>query len=378
MRRFLSRPQDVLFRRALFQVHLWVGVATGLYLSLVSVTGVALLFRIDIQRGMFPHLFQPKTDGPPADLATVLSSVQRAYPDARVSGIDAPTTARATVLAYVSRGRELLTVLVDPVDGAVLGELPDRTFVRTLQDLHFDLLGGRTGRRINGIGASCLLAMCATGLVIWWPGIANWRRALTVDVRRGWKRVNFELHRAVGFWALAAISMWAVTGINFSFGPAIRSMVNAVSPLTAVRAPSSNVTMRGRQKPPDWSALIDKARGLMPGRFAARVVMPSSDEAPLQVLFAATVPTPLGPNALEPVFLDQYTGAFLQAPDSSRSTGDTIMAWMGPLHFGTFAGPVVKGAWFVMGLAPPALFITGFAMWWNRVPRGRWSRLRKE
>jgi uncharacterized iron-regulated membrane protein len=136
--------------------------------------------------------------------------------------------------------------------------------------------------------------------------------------------------------------------------------------------------MRGRQKPPDWSALIDKARGLMPGRFAARVVMPSSDEAPLQVLFAATVPTPLGPNALEPVFLDQYTGAFLQAPDSSRSTGDTIMAWMGPLHFGTFAGPVVKGAWFVMGLAPPALFITGFAMWWNRVPRGRWSRLRKE
>src|SRR5262245_25182889 len=167
---FVDRPQQTLLRRVLFQVHLWIGTITGLYILIVSVTGAALVFRIDMQRAISPDLFQAG-EGVPVDFATVLTSVQPAYPEYRVSGIDTPTTARPTMLAYVTRGREFRTVLLDPVDARLLGELPDRSFVRTLQDLHFDLFGGRTGRVVNGMGALCLLTMCATGLVIWWPGI---------------------------------------------------------------------------------------------------------------------------------------------------------------------------------------------------------------
>ena len=66
-------------------------------------------------------------------------------------------------------GNRFLTLLVDPVTAEILGELPDRSLVRTIQDLHFDLLAGRTGRIVNGVGAACLLLMCISGLVIWWP-----------------------------------------------------------------------------------------------------------------------------------------------------------------------------------------------------------------
>ena len=362
---FIDRPQLTLLRRLLFQVHLWLGAIAGLYVLVVSITGAALVFRIDMQRAITPHLFHA-SEGTPADLATVLTSVQHAYPEYHVSGIDAPTTARPTVLAYVSRARELGTVLLDPVDAHVLGELPDRSFVRTLQDLHFDLLAGRTGRVVNGIGALCLLAMCATGLVIWWRGIASWTRGLTVDVRRGWKRITFDLHSAVGFWTAAVLAMWAVTGVNFAFGPQVRSIVNRLSPLTSVRTPSSNVAMR-EHRPPELRALLDDARRHMPGRFAARIVFPSSDASAVQVLFAKMSPTPLGPNALEPVFLDQYTGAVLQAPRTHPTAGDTIIAWMRPLHVGDFAGSIVKAGWFVLALSPTVLFVTGFVMWWNRV-----------
>ena len=81
----------------------------------------------------------------------------------------------------------------------LLGELSDRSFVRTLQDLHFDLLAGRTGRILNGFGAMLMLAMAVTGLVIWWPGRTRWRRGLTVDFSRPWKRITWDLHSAVGF-----------------------------------------------------------------------------------------------------------------------------------------------------------------------------------
>ena len=166
-------------RRALFQVHLWVGVLVGLYVFLVCLTGAALVFRLDMQRIVHPQLFTPSA-GEPAEAIAILDSLKAHYPRYRISGIDAPTTGRPTYLAYVMDGERFLTVLVDPVTATVLGELPERSIVRTLQDLHFDLLAGRTGRVVNGAGALLLLVLCVTGVVIWWPGIANWRRGFVV------------------------------------------------------------------------------------------------------------------------------------------------------------------------------------------------------
>ena len=72
MSAFLDRPRSVFLRRALFQVHLWVGVLAGLYVIVVCVTGAALVFRINMQRAVHPDLLTSSGDGPPANIATVL------------------------------------------------------------------------------------------------------------------------------------------------------------------------------------------------------------------------------------------------------------------------------------------------------------------
>ena len=108
-----------------------------------TTTGAALVFRIDLQRAAHPRLFTPRERGPLADPVTVMESVSRAYPGHRLSGVDAPTTGRPTYLAYVTTASSFTTVLIDPVSAQVLGELPERSWIRTLQDLHYDLLGGR-------------------------------------------------------------------------------------------------------------------------------------------------------------------------------------------------------------------------------------------
>ena len=48
--------------------------------------------------------------------------------------------------------------------------------VEWIVDLHENLLFGMNGRSVNGIGATCVIVLCLTGAVIWWPGINNWRR----------------------------------------------------------------------------------------------------------------------------------------------------------------------------------------------------------
>jgi uncharacterized iron-regulated membrane protein len=369
VRAFLHKPQSVLLRRALFQIHLWTGILTGLYILVVSTTGAALVFRIDLQRAQHPHLFTPSAPGPTAPAATILERVRDAFPDDRLSGIDAPTTTRPTYLAYVIRGERFLTILVDPVTGTVLGELPERSLVRTAQDIHFDLLGGRTGRVVNGIGAVFLLLMCLTGTVIWWQGLLNWRRGLMIDVRRSWKRVTWDLHSAVGFWTFALIAIWAVTGVYFAFPAAFYNTVNRVSPITVARAPVSNPSGKGQQ-PPSWPAMVDSAHQRAPGSAVARVVLPSNDLGAFLVQFSDVTPTPAGSPNLTSVYLDQFTGEVLEAPTPRRRTaGDVVMAWVAPLHVGNFGGFGIRLAWALLGLAPAVLYVTGFIMWWTRVVR---------
>ena len=341
MNAFFHRPQSVFLRRAVFQIHLWVGVLVGAYVFVVCVTGAALVFRIDMQRALHPQLFTPSA-GTVADAATMLESVRDTFPNHRVSGIDAPTTGRPTYLAYVTNDKGFLTLLFDPVTARLLGELPDRSLVRTVQDLHFDLLAGRTGRIVNGGGGLLLLLLCMTGLVIWWPGVDRWRRGLTVDFTRNWKRVNWDLHTATGIWTGAVIALWAVTGVYFAFPSQFRATVNAVSPLTVARTPSSGAPVAGTAVP-TWRELIERARQQAPTGHIARVVPPFNGQAAFLVMFSEVAPTPLGSPHLTSVYLDQYSGDILAAPTPGGKTlGDVVMDWVAPLHVGTFGGTPVR------------------------------------
>jgi hypothetical protein len=40
-----------------------------------------------------------------------------------------------------------------------------------LGDLHFRLLGEKTGFIVNGIGDACLLLLNITGIIVWWSGL---------------------------------------------------------------------------------------------------------------------------------------------------------------------------------------------------------------
>lgn len=356
-------------RRLLFQVHMWLGLLTGLYVAAVCVSGAALVFRIDMQRALDPHLFTPSADGPLADPVAVMESVARAYPHHRLSGVEAPTTVRPTYLAYVTRGAEFKTVLIDPVTTAVLGELPERAVIRALQDLHFNLMAGRTGRTVNGAGAFGILLLCAGGVVIWWPGARVWRRGFVVDISRGSRRRLWELHRAVGIWSVAFIVMSAITGLSLVFPAGFRAVVNRQSPITVARSPQSGPP--SPVPPPPWRQMIDRARADAPGRAVARVVLPFGERGAFLVMFSPRSPTPAG-SELTSIYLDQYMGDRL-ATSGARPWGDAMMATMLPLHVGGVGGQAGRVIWFTLGLSPAVLFVTGLIVWWRRVVRPRLS-----
>ncbi len=86
-----------------------------------------------------------------------------------------------------------------------------------LVKLHTNLLLGSTGRFVNGIGGISLTLLCLTGAIIWWPGVKNWRRSLTVSWGAQFPRINWDLHSALGFWCFFFVLLWGISGIYFSF-----------------------------------------------------------------------------------------------------------------------------------------------------------------
>jgi uncharacterized iron-regulated membrane protein len=352
------------FRRIVLTLHRWAGVLLGAYLALIGVTGALVVFRQELQSVSYPAFHRPARSGAAtAEPDMVLRAIGDAYPGYRLSGFDWPTYRRDTFLAYISNGAGFRTVFAHPETGRVLGELP-YDWIRRLQDLHFDLLGGDAGRRVNGAGALVLVMMVVTGLVVWWPGMARVRDALVVHRRRGWKRLTWEVHGAVGAWLSALLLLWGVTGAYYGFPGVFRSAVNAVSPLTVVRAPESAPSTSPVLPP---SVFIAAARREVPEAQFARVVWPFGERGTFLLVMARAIHGDADTTDEVTLYFDQYTGALLLKRDHARRTaGDAVTAWIGPLHFGSFGGLPIKIAWAAAGLALPLLFVSGVVMWTNR------------
>jgi uncharacterized iron-regulated membrane protein len=75
-----GRRAPLRFRRAIYRLHLWTGLVLSLYVVMLSITGSALVYRLELNR-----LFQtpaPDFDPDRAPLATneIAEAARRAYP----------------------------------------------------------------------------------------------------------------------------------------------------------------------------------------------------------------------------------------------------------------------------------------------------------
>src|SRR5690349_11731105 len=127
---FVQKPQSHPLRKALFQIHLWLGLVLAIYVIVIGLTGSILVFRGDLQKLTFPEFFSVERHGEPdAPLPQILSELQRRYPGTKLSGLDYPTQRRQTYLTYLTRGNQFLTVFSNPVTGQVIGELPKTSWI---------------------------------------------------------------------------------------------------------------------------------------------------------------------------------------------------------------------------------------------------------
>jgi uncharacterized iron-regulated membrane protein len=380
-RQFVRRPQRILARRINFQLHLWVGILLSLYMILIGLTGSLLVFRAELETlsGLKPWHNLLAVE-PFSDIQTVVRNVTEAYPGARIISVSTPTEGDPTFVALIqSGGMEMAQfgVAADPKTGAVLGQIPRRdSWINFIQRLHVNLLFGRTGRQANGVAAGFLMLLNITGLVIWWPGLRTWKRALSVDFRRHWRRVNFDLHRAIGFWTIAVVSLWAISAIYFAWSRETTAIVSRISPVVTAKPPVVAAVQPQRGVEPDLSAMIAQAYALDPQTTLKGVAFPFSRRAPLRIFMRRG--NGVGYEYADTLYFDPYSGKHLATwrYGVNETLGDWFVWSQIPLHFGTYWGLGFKTLWALLGLSIPILTVTGMLMYWNRWLRSKWKHLR--
>ena len=232
------QPQTAWLRRAIFQLHLWSGIGIGLYVLLVSVTGSVLVYRNELFRAAVRDPIIVTASGPRLTDEQLTRAATRAYPGYVVTDVSRYRDPDQAVSVSLKSDTDLKIRLFDPYTGEDLGDsVPLGIWlVSKLMELHDDLLGGSTGRAVNGVGALLIVVLACTGIVVWWPGIKTWRRSLTVHRNVGWQHFTWDLHSMMGFWTFGFILLFAVSGAYLGNPESFQNLADRLEPPTDANA----------------------------------------------------------------------------------------------------------------------------------------------
>lgn len=371
---FLNNPRRVWWRNALFQVHLWLGIALGFYYVLVGLTGSIIVYKKELERAMIPNLVRVAPAGERTSLAAMIDKVKSAYPQASLSNIYTYWEPGDTwSFRLQSRAEGRIQVYVDPYRAEIVGEDRYRDkFLQWVYDLHVNLLLGDWGEWLNGWGGVALTIVSLSGLVVWWPGRRWWRQGFRYETRARWKRQNYDLHKLAGFYSALLLVLVALTGAYFPFAAQYHRFFAWLTQGPAqLNAP--------RVKPAEGvpAAPIDQvlavAMAAIPGG-TPTLFRPAAKPGEVHTLHHR-LPGDWRTQGDNAVYIHPQTAEIVRVTyHRDLPLGVRLQRDMFGLHFGTFAGHYSRVLWVVLGVIPAVLFVSGALMWWNRSLSKGWRR----
>src|SRR5215813_7664510 len=137
---FWMQPKKTFLRRALFQIHLWTGVAVGIYMVFISITGSAVVFRRDLNQSLLGNIPAKElaADAQRLSEAELREAVLRQYPGYTITRVAASRRRLAPSEVTMSKDGDLTQKRFNPYTGDDMGDARPRavTVMERFTDLH--------------------------------------------------------------------------------------------------------------------------------------------------------------------------------------------------------------------------------------------------
>lgn len=354
------------------KIHLYLGLFAGALFALLGLTGSLLVFSESIDTALNPQLAVSAAAGPTASADDVIAAIERKF-GLRPYYLQAPTESGPFVAFVRDTGGpqgEVLAISVNPAGGRILGNRRwGGYFISFIRELHENLLLEDAGAYITGAVSIFALASILTGLYLWWPRAGSFRRALTFHRRSSAAALNLEIHRLSGFYLAGVLFVIALTGTYLALPGPFTALVDVFLPVAPAPVTSASQPRLPRAQPLSLSAVERVVAQHTPGAVITGYALPATtDEA--YAIFYRDPAEPYSQFGRSALWVDQYDGRVLDSREYVRlGAADRFFLSQVLLHNGQILG--LAGRWlvFMIGLAIPAMYGTGFYIWWRRRAR---------
>ena len=355
-------------RRILLKIHLIVGLVAAIELILLGGTGALLVFEPELEHLQNPALWHVQPEGKALDIAELVARVQKNNGGSKITGLrfsDDPGIAAGATLQ--GAGGKSFSVTVNPYTGAVLGSLAGtNTWLPKVHQFHTNLLLGANGKVITGTAAILLVVLSLTGLILWWP-----RRIWRMDGFKSGRKVNFDLHNALGFWSSVFMLMFGLTGIVIHWDEEATQLVGRLTGTPPRLAIPAMPPVNPDAHPASIAAVYEAATKAVPGAAVNSMQGLNSTKAPVRVTMR--FPEDRTPAGRTNVYIHPVTGEVLMAQDSRTAPPGYrwVKLWNRQFHTGDEFGMFSRILTSLASLSLPLLAITGPLIWWGRIRRRR-------
>ena len=376
------------------KLHLWLSVPFGIVITLICFSGAALVFEDDITEALNPHIYkvEAKTNAQPMKPSEIVKNVKAQVSDTLVlSSISIPVAKdEPYMVSFDNMRRRQLSV--NQYTGEVNGWTPQYKFFQTMLRLHRWLLdppankgAGSVGKYVVGVSTLMFVIVLISGVVIWWPRRSKQlKERLTFPLNKGWWRLWYGSHLALGIYATVFLLLMALTGLTWSFGwyrTAAYTLFGAdMSKKEMPKGKDGKPERHGKkggkpaeqghdskEKPAVNAIAWDKVLAQLESRYASFAsIQLKADEA--TVIKSNGGITRQSDNAK----FDPSNGAIKKVETSDKTPRQRVLKGaFYSFHTGRWGGLTTQILYFLSALIGVLLPTTGYYLWIKRITRKR-------
>ncbi|WP_313566910.1 PepSY-associated TM helix domain-containing protein [Empedobacter sp.] len=350
-------------------IHKWLGLFTGIIVCIVAITGAIFCFQDEIKDALFDYRKVEIVHQPFIKPSEIILKVQDKNPKHVVLRVMYMDKDRSTVVMTMDDKKESYFVYVNPYSGKILHqENMKQDFFLVIQYIHMNLLLGDIGKNIIGFSTVIFIMIMISGLILWWPKKRKQaKNGLTIKYKAKWKRINYDLHNVLGFYAFSIAFIVALSGIAFSFKPVRNSYTQIVNLGKSFPNEEKGYVYQPKKMLENNYTIVDSAYAysLKNSSTAAMhwIYLPVPDKNPLAV---RAYHKSLRYYAVDEYQFDSEQFQVYKLMNENLSNGKKFANSMYDIHTGQILGLFGKILAFTSSIIVASLPITGFIIWRNK------------
>lgn len=364
--------QESGLRRSMAWIHTWLGLLAGWILFAMFLTGTASYFRPEITRWMQPEIAL-RPVAPERAAHTAIAHMQASHPhdaqwtiylpDDRTTGMRIFTRAPENPDPKAPRPPRTPEIRLDPATGATIAARETRGGEHFYR-FHFQLqLPYPWGRWLAGLCAMFMLTAIVSGVITHKRIFVDF---FTLRWRKG-QRSWLDAHNVSAVLALPFHAMITYTGLitlmlMYMPWPIAANYAEPSAFTGEAYGREAETEASGRPAPlTDIAPLVRAAAGEWRGGRPARITVLHPNDAAATIAIARDGADTLNARGQSIVY-SGVTGRRLSASLPPGPAIETAGVMLG-LHLGHFASPVLRWAYFLLGLTGSAMVATGLVLW---------------